>query len=141
DLFLPVRPGTDLALLMGMLHVIVRDGLEDRSFLDRHTIGWDAVAESAKAYDPRRAAEITGVPPENIEKAARWFATAERGIAMHARGLEHQSKGVENCLAVINLCLATGKIGREGCGPTMITGQGNGQGGREHGQKCDQLPG
>ena len=66
---------------------------------------------------------------------------AERAIAMHARGLEHQSKGVENCLAVINIVLATGKVGREGCGATMITGQGNGQGGREHGQKCDQLPG
>ena len=60
---------------------------------------------------------------------------------MHARGIEHQSKGVENCLAVINLALATGNIGREGAGCTMITGQGNGQGGREHGQKCDQLPG
>jgi assimilatory nitrate reductase catalytic subunit len=141
DLFLPVRPGTDLALLMGMLHVIVRDGLEDRKFLERYTTGWQAVAESTKHYDPHRAGEITGVPPQNIEKAAHWFAKSERAIAMHARGLEHQSKGVENCLAVINLCLATGKIGREGCGPTMITGQGNGQGGREHGQKCDQLPG
>ena len=57
------------------------------------------------------------------------------------RGLEHQSKGVENVLSLINLTLATGKIGRPGCGCTMITGQGNGQGGREHGQKCDQLPG
>ena len=84
---------------------------------------------------------MTGVPPEAIEKAAHWFAKADRAIAMHARGLEHQSKGVENCSALINLTLATGHIGREGCGCTMITGQGNGQGGREHGQKCDQLPG
>ena len=84
---------------------------------------------------------MTGVPPEAIEKAAHWFAKADRAIAMHARGLEHQSKGVENCSAVINLALATGHIGREGCGCTMITGQGNGQGGREHGQKCDQLAG
>ena len=141
DLFLPVRPGTDLALLMGMLHVIIRDELIDREFITQHTTGFEAVAESAKPYDPGKAGEITGVPPANIEKAARWFGEAERGIAMHARGLEHHSKGVENCLAVINLCLATGKVGREGCGPTMITGQGNGQGGREHGQKCDQLPG
>jgi assimilatory nitrate reductase catalytic subunit len=141
DLYLPLRPGTDLALLMGMLHVVLRDGLEDRRFIEEHTTGFEAVAESVKAYDPRTAAERTGVPPEAIEKAARWFAAAERGIAMHARGLEHQSKGVENVLAVINLCLATGNIGREGAGCTMITGQGNGQGGREHGQKCDQLPG
>jgi assimilatory nitrate reductase catalytic subunit len=141
DLYLPVRPGTDLALLMGMLHVVLRDGLEDRQFIAEHTTGFEAVAASVKAYDPKSAGERTGVPPEAIEKAAHWLAKAPRAIAMHARGIEHQSKGVENCLAVINLWLAMGKIGREGCGCTMITGQGNGQGGREHGQKCDQLPG
>ena len=141
DLYLPVRPGTDLALLMGILHVIVRDGLEDKQFIEGHTTGWDAVAQSVKDYDPRKAAEMTGVPPQSIEKAAHWFAKADKAIAMHARGLEHHSKGVENCLAVINIALATGHVGREGCGATMITGQGNGQGGREHGQKCDQLPG
>ena len=81
------------------------------------------------------------MPPESIERAAHLFAKAERAIVLHARGVEHQSKGVENCLALINLCLATGNIGREGAGCAMITGQGNGQGGREHGQKCDQLPG
>jgi assimilatory nitrate reductase catalytic subunit len=91
--------------------------------------------------DPKTAAAKTGIPPENIEKAAHWFARADRAIALHARGIEHQSKGVENCLAVINIALATGHLGREGSGCSMITGQGNGQGGREHGQKCDQLPG
>jgi assimilatory nitrate reductase catalytic subunit len=141
DLYLPVRPGTDLALLQGMLHVILREGLEDRAFIDAHTSGFEAVAASVRDYDPRRVADRTGVPPEAIERAARMFAGTRRAIAMHARGLEHHSKGVENCTAVINLCLATGNIGREGAGCTMITGQGNGQGGREHGQKCDQLPG
>src|ERR1035437_5185040 len=141
DLYLPLRPGTDLALLMGMLHVILRDGLEDRDFIEQYTTGFEAVAESAKAWDLRRVAEMTGVPPESIEKAARWIGKSKRAIIMHARGLEHQSKGVENCLAVLNIALATGNVGREGAGPTMITGQGNGQGGREHGQKCDQLPG
>jgi assimilatory nitrate reductase catalytic subunit len=141
DLYLPVRPGTDLPLLLSMLHIIVRDGLENRRFIDSHTLGFEAVAQSAKSWDPTTAACITGVPPEAIEKAARWFATAEKGFALHARGLEHHSKGVENVLGLINLCLATGNIGREGAGCVMITGQGNGQGGREHGQKCDQLPG
>jgi assimilatory nitrate reductase catalytic subunit len=121
--------------------VILRDKLENRAFIEAHTTGFEAAAASAQPYDPVTAAGITGVPPEAIEKAAHWFARADRAIAMHARGLEHQSKGVENCLAVINLALATGQIGREGAGCTMITGQGNGQGGREHGQKCDQLPG
>jgi assimilatory nitrate reductase catalytic subunit len=141
DLYLPLRPGTDLALLMGMLHVILREGLEDRDFIDRYTTGFAAVAESATSWNPQKVAEITGVPPESIEKAARWISNSKRVIMMHARGLEHQSKGVENCLAVLNIALATGNVGREGAGPTMITGQGNGQGGREHGQKCDQLPG
>ena len=82
------------------------------------------------------------MPPEAIEKAAHWIGeVATAPSLMHARGLEHQSKGVENCEAVITIALATGNIGREGAGCVMITGQGNGQGGREHGQKCDQLPG
>jgi assimilatory nitrate reductase catalytic subunit len=141
DLYLPLRPGTDLALLMGLLHVVLRDGLEDREFIAAHTVGFEPVAESVKAWDPGTAGRITGVPPEAIEKAAHWIGEADRALTLHARGLEHQSKGVENCLAVINLALATGGVGREGAGCTMVTGQGNGQGGREHGQKCDQLPG
>ncbi|MPY76881.1 MAG: molybdopterin-dependent oxidoreductase, partial [Alphaproteobacteria bacterium] len=141
DLYLPVRPGTDLALYLAMLHVVLRDGLENRAFIDAHTTGFPDVAASAQGWDPLTAANVTGVPPGAIEQAARWVATAERAMAMHARGVEHHSKGVENCLALINLCLATGHFGREGAGCFMITGQGNGQGGREHGQKCDQLPG
>ena len=141
DLYLPVRPGTDVILLMSLLHVILRDNLHKPEFIAKHTTGFEAVAESVKQYDPKHAAERTGVPPEAIEKAAHWFGEAERAIALHARGIEHHSKGVENCSAIINLNLATGNIGREGAGCMMITGQGNGQGGREHGQKCDQLPG
>jgi assimilatory nitrate reductase catalytic subunit len=141
DLYLPVRPGTDLVLLMGMLHIVLRDGLEDRQFIADHTVGFEEVAASTVSYDPQSVAERTGVPPDAIERAAHMFAEADRAIALHARGLEHHSKGVENCSALINLCLATGHLGREGSGCAMITGQGNGQGGREHGQKCDQLPG
>jgi assimilatory nitrate reductase catalytic subunit len=141
DLYLPVRPGTDTSLLMAMLHVILRDGLEDRDFIAAHTVGFEQVRDSVREYTPEIAARITGVPPDAIEKAARWIAEADRAITLHARGIEHHSKGVENCLGVINLALATGNIGREGAGCMMITGQGNGQGGREHGQKCDQLPG
>jgi assimilatory nitrate reductase catalytic subunit len=141
DMYLPVRPGTDLALYMGLLHVILRDGLEHREFISAYTTGFEQIPESVRAWDPRTVAEKTGVPIESIERAAHLFAKAERAVVLHARGVEHQSKGVENCLALINLCLATGNIGREGAGCAMITGQGNGQGGREHGQKCDQLPG
>ncbi len=141
SIYLPVRPGTDLALLMAMLHVILRDGLQDREFINAHTTGFEQVAASVEAWDPRTAAEYTGVPPDAIERAAQLYGRSRRGMILHARGLEHHSKGVENCLAVTNLALATGNIGREGAGCNMVTGQGNGQGGREHGQKCDQLPG
>jgi assimilatory nitrate reductase catalytic subunit len=141
DLMLPVRPGTDLALFLGMLHVIENEGLTDSSYIESFTTGWDKVRDSVRDWTPQRAAEITGVPPENIAKAARWIGETDRAMGIHARGIEHHSKGVENCLAMINLFLATGNFGREGAGCMMITGQGNGQGGREHGQKADQLPG
>ena len=116
DQYLPVRPGTDVALFSAMLHVVIREGLVRSDFVDAHTTGFAAVAESVQAWDPRRAGELTGVPPEAIEKAALTFGRAERAVALHARGIEHHSKGVENCLALINLCLATGNIGREGAG-------------------------
>lgn len=141
DLFLPVRPGTDLALFLAMLHVMERDGLVRQEYVAAHTTGWEAVRDSVRDWTPERAAKITGVPPENIVTAARWIGSTDRAMGIHARGIEHHSKGVENCLAMINLFLATGNFGREGAGCMMITGQGNGQGGREHGQKADQLPG
>jgi len=141
DLYLPVRPGTDLALFLGMLHVIVRDGLTKPEYIDAHTTGFDAVRASVQPWTPERAEQVTGVPAANIEKAAHWIGETDRAMGLHARGIEHHSKGVENCLAMLNLYLATGNFGREGAGCMMITGQGNGQGGREHGQKADQLPG
>ncbi len=141
DLYLPVRPGTDLALFLGMLHVMVRDGLVKDEYVAAHTVGFDAVRASVAEWTPERAAAVTGVRPDDIVTAARWIGGTDRAMGIHARGIEHHSKGVENCLAMINLFLATGNVGREGAGCMMITGQGNGQGGREHGQKADQLPG
>ena len=142
DLYLPVRPGTDLALFLGMLHVILRDGLEDQDFIDAHTTGFDAVrgvGAGVDAASARRRSPACRRTPSRRRRTGSARPTAP--WRLHARGIEHHSKGVENCLAMLNLCLATGNIGREGAGCMMITGQGNGQGGREHGQKCDQLPG
>ena len=141
DLYLPVRPGTDLALFLGMLHVLVRDGLTRGDYIAGQTTGFEAVRDSVREWTPERAGQMAGVPPANIEKAAHWIGGTDRAMGLHARGIEHHSKGVENCLAMLNLYLATGNVGREGAGCMMITGQGNGQGGREHGQKADQLPG
>ncbi len=141
DLYLPVRPGTDLALFLAMQHVLIRDGLVRPEFIDRYTTGFEAVRDSVRDWTPERAGQITGVPPDAIVRAAQWIGGTDRAMGLHARGIEHHSKGVENCLAMVNLFLSTGNVGREGAGCMMITGQGNGQGGREHGQKADQLPG
>jgi assimilatory nitrate reductase catalytic subunit len=141
DLFIPVRPGGDIGVFNGMLHVMIERGWIDRAFIDAHTTGFEAVAESVKKYTPEHAAKIAGVPPSMIVRAAELWGPAKTSFLLHARGIEHHSKGVENCLAALNLVVASGRIGREGCGYAMITGQGNGQGAREQGQKCDQLPG
>jgi assimilatory nitrate reductase catalytic subunit len=87
------------------------------------------------------AERIAGVPAKRIVAAAEIFGRAPRSIIMHARGIEHSTHGVDNCLACINLSLARGQVGKQGGGVMMITGQGNGQGGREVGQKANQLPG
>jgi assimilatory nitrate reductase catalytic subunit len=141
DLFIPVRSGGDIGVFNGMLHVMIQRGWIHREFIDAHTTGWESVEKAVAKYTPEYAGKIAGVPPKMIERAAELWGPARTSFLMHARGIEHHTKGVENCMAAINLVVATGRIGREGCGYAMITGQGNGQGGREHGQKCDQLPG
>ena len=106
-----------------------------------HTAGFEQVAEHVKQWTPQRTAEVTGIAERLIRQAAEWWGTAPSSFLMHARGIEHHTHGVQNVLGAINIVLASGRIGREGCGYSTITGQGNGQGGREQGQKCDQLPG
>jgi assimilatory nitrate reductase catalytic subunit len=141
DLFLPVKPGRDIALFNGILHLMIENDWLDHDFIAEHTVGFAALAEHVKEWTPRRTAEVTGIAEASIRKAAQWWGTAKSSFLMHARGIEHHTHGVQNCLGAINIVLASGRIGREGCGYATITGQGNGQGGREHGQKCDQLPG
>ncbi|MEN8653622.1 molybdopterin oxidoreductase family protein [Streptomyces sp. 21So2-11] len=141
DIHVALKPGTDSAFFNAVLHVVVRDGLTDEAFLAANTTGWDEVKETVAAYPPERAAEICGIPAAQVEQVARVFGRAKNAMAWHARGIEHHTQGVENCLSVINLCTATGNIGRPGAGYGTLTGQGNGQGGREHGQKSDMLPG
>ncbi|MDP9464233.1 MAG: molybdopterin oxidoreductase family protein, partial [Actinomycetota bacterium] len=141
DLYLPVRPGTDSALFGAVLHTQIRRDLLDHQFIDEHTVGFDEAAAAVAEMTPTWAAGITGVPAARIEQAAEWWGTSATGMLLFARGIEQHTKGVDNVLAAINLGLATGKFGKPGCGVSTITGQGNGQGGREHGHKCDQLPG
>lgn len=141
DLFLPVKPGRDAALFSGILQLMIRNDWIDHEFIAQHTVGFDELATSVAEWTPERTAQVTGIAPAAIEQAARLWGQARTSFLMHARGLEHHSHGVNNVLGAINIVLASGRIGREGCGYGTITGQANGQGGREHGQKCDQLPG
>jgi assimilatory nitrate reductase catalytic subunit len=136
-----LKPGTDVAVANGLLHVLIRDGLIDREFIDARTNDWESTRELALRYTPDVVSQISGVPAEKIIAAARMYGRAKTGMVMHARGIEHHTNGVNNVLSYINLVLATGNIGAPGRGYGTITGQGNGQGGREHGQKADQLPG
>ncbi|MBL8148575.1 MAG: molybdopterin oxidoreductase family protein [Blastocatellia bacterium] len=140
-LFLPVKPGRDVALFNGILHLMIEHNWINHEFINSHTVGFEAVAQHVKEWTPKKTAEVTGIAEKLIRKAAELWGRAESSFLLHARGIEHHSHGVENVLGAINIVLASGRIGREGCGYATITGQGNGQGGREHGQKCDQLPG
>jgi assimilatory nitrate reductase catalytic subunit len=141
DLHLQLKPGTDVALANGILHVLIEENLIDSAFIDARTNDWPATKDLAARYPPDVVEQITGVPAQKIIKAARMYGRAKTAMVMHARGIEHHTNGVNNVLSYINLVLATGKIGAPGRGYGTITGQGNGQGGREHGQKADQLPG
>jgi len=141
DLFLPIKPGRDAALFNGILHLMIEHGWVDRDFVASQTVGFDDLARTVAEWTPARTAAVTGITESAIRQAAEWWGTAQSSFLMHARGIEHSSHGVQNVLGAINMVLASGRIGREFCGYATITGQGNGQGGREHGQKCDQLPG
>jgi len=141
DLYLPVRPGRDAALFAGVLNLMIENGWVDQDFISEHTVGFDEVAAYCRNWTVARTAEVTGVPVRSLQAAAELWGKAKTSFLFHARGIEHHSNGVQNALGSINLVLASGRIGRPKSGYGTIVGQANGQGGREHGQKCDQLPG
>ncbi|MFB6427230.1 molybdopterin oxidoreductase family protein [Streptomyces microflavus] len=141
DLHLAPRPGTDLALALGLLHLVVAEGRVDEEFVRTRTRGWEEARAGAMAHWPELVERICGVPVTRLREAVELFCGAESGMVLTARGPEQQAKGTDTVGAWINFCLATGRAGRPFSGYGCLTGQGNGQGGREHGQKADQLPG
>jgi assimilatory nitrate reductase catalytic subunit len=141
DLHLMPRPGTDLALALGLLHLVVAEGRVDEEYVQERTAGWEEARAAAMAHWPEYVERITGVAVPQLREAVRMFCEPEHAMVLTARGPEQQSKGTDTVGAWINLCLATGRAGRPLSGYGCLTGQGNGQGGREHGQKADQLPG
>jgi assimilatory nitrate reductase catalytic subunit len=140
-LHLRLIPGTDAVLAHGLMHVLIHERLIDEGYIRQRTEGFEAVRAHAATFWPERVERLTGVPQRDIVAAARTLGTAGNAIILTARGAEQQSQGVANVLAFINLALAMGRVGRPFNGYGCLTGQGNGQGGREHGQKADQLPG
>ncbi len=141
DLHLKVKPGTDAALANGLQKILIEEGLLDQAFLSGRTSGFTELKAHLQQLSLGEIAELTGVSEENIRKAAIAYGKAATGMVFTARGVEQQTDGYMAVRSFLNLVLMTGKIGKPGSGYGAITGQGNGQGGREHGQKADQLPG
>ncbi|MFD2670338.1 assimilatory nitrate reductase catalytic subunit NasC [Marinicrinis sediminis] len=141
DLHLKIRPGSDAILLNGWLKWMVDQQWVDASFVAKRTEGFTALKDFLEGVDLQEVERLTDVPLQQIKLASERFARARTGMIFTARGVEQQVHGYETVRNFLNVLLLTGKIGRMGCGYGAVTGQGNGQGGREHGQKADQLPG
>lgn len=143
-LHLQPLPGTDLALLLGISHVVIHENLVDTSYVGDRTSGYRTVARSVNSFWPERVQSLTGVPAELIRETARRLAAGARqggSYILTGRGVEQHVDGTDTATAAINLSLLLGLPGSARSGYGTLTGQGNGQGGREHGQKADQLPG
>ncbi|MER7039755.1 bifunctional nitrate reductase/sulfite reductase flavoprotein subunit alpha [Streptomyces microflavus] len=141
DLFLQIEPGTDLALLNGILHLLVENGHTDEAFIAEFTDGWEEMPSFLADHHPARVAGITGVPEADIRQAARWIGEAGEWMSCWTMGLNQSTHGTWNTNALVNLHLATGAICRPGSGPFSLTGQPNAMGGREMGYMGPGLPG
>jgi assimilatory nitrate reductase catalytic subunit len=140
-LHLQPPPGTDLALALGLLHVAVADGHLDKDYLAERTTGFDDAWRIVAGWWPERVERVTGVSVADQRAAVQLLSDADNAYILTGRGTEQHSSGTDAVSAWINLALALGLPGKVGSGYGCLTGQGNGQGGREHGQKADQLPG
>jgi len=140
-LHLQLTPGTDLALANGLLYLAFEENLIDRAYVAARTEGFEELERSVRTSHPAFIERLTGVSIAQQLRAVRLLAEAESSMVLSGRGAEQQSKGSDTVMSLINLMLALGKVGKPASGYGCLTGQGNGQGGREHGQKADQLPG
>jgi assimilatory nitrate reductase catalytic subunit len=141
DLHLSITPGADLALANGLLYLAIEEGFLNEAYIRERTTGFDAVRAKVLDYHPAHVERITGVSEAQMRQLIRWMGTAKSCMLLSGRGAEQHSKGVDTVHSWINLSLALGLQGKPHSGWACLTGQGNGQGGREHGQKADQLPG
>jgi assimilatory nitrate reductase catalytic subunit len=140
DLYLPILPGTDVALYHGMLHVMLWEGLVDHAYIAAHTQGFEALRNRVRDYTPKEVARLCGITEGALLQAARWFGEAQgRTLSLYCQGLNQSSSGTDKNAALINLHLATGQIGKPGAGPFSLTGQPNAMGGREVGGLANLL--
>jgi formate dehydrogenase alpha subunit len=128
DKWLQHKPGTDVALLNGLMNVIISEDLYDKEFVSERTEGFEEMAELVKEYTPEKVEEITGVPADDIREAARTFATAENAAICYAMGITQHTTGTDNVISVANLSMLTGNIGKPGTGVNPLRGQNNVQG-------------
>jgi assimilatory nitrate reductase catalytic subunit len=133
DLHLQIKPGTDVMLYNGMLHIMHWEGWLKQDFINNHTEGFEHLKEVIKDCTPEHVAQICGVRREDIFQAAKWFACSQATLSLYCQGLNQSSHGTDNNTALINLHLATAQIGRPGASPLSLTGQPNAMGGREVG--------
>lgn len=141
DLYLPIKPGTDLAFLNGLLYLLHKNGKTDADFIASHTQGWESMPEFLADYTPQQVSAVTGLSMASLEKAAQILGDAEEFMSCWTMGLNQSTHGTWSTNAICNLHLATGKICRPGSGPFSLTGQPNAMGGREMGYMGAGLPG
>ena len=141
DLYLPLRVGSDVALLLAMAHVIQREGLVDSEFLAARTRGADEFLAHVKQFSPEWAEKITGVPAKDIETAALWYGSADKAAIYYTLGITEHICGVDNVQSLCNLALMTGNLGREGTGINPLRGQNNIQGAGDAGAVPNNYPG
>ena len=140
DLHLAVKPRSDIALLNGIAHVLIRDGLIDRDYIARHTTGYEDFATYVASFTPQHVAEVTGLTEEQILRTAHLYGHAKAAFIGWTMGVNHSTQGAVTVTAINNLALITGNIGRSGAAPFSITGQCNAMGTRESGF-TSSLPG
>jgi anaerobic selenocysteine-containing dehydrogenase len=137
EVHLPIRPGTNLALLNGIQAVMIRDGLVDREFVDAHTIGYDRLSEVVASYDPAMVADICGVPAADIDRAAHVIGEAQRLVSTCLQGVYQSHEATASACQVNNITLLRGMIGRPGCSVFQMNGQPTAQNTRETGADGD----
>ena len=141
DLHLPIAPGSDLALLHGIAHLVLRENGQDPAFIDDHTENYDAFFDIAARWTPRRVARFCNIPEKRLRDVAQLFHRRERVLSLWSMGVNQRREGTAVVQGIINLHLLTGQIGKEGTGPFSLTGQPNAMGGREAGGLSHLLPG